>query len=130
MDAVARALARKTGSHIKPSGPLAANLLGLTIQVPARVIYLTDGPSRSVCIGRLPITLRRTGRVDMLLPGTRAGLIIVALRCLGRGGVTPEGLVRLSTQLGDSDRVLLRQVRSEIPSWLGEVVEALLRHPG
>jgi hypothetical protein len=94
------------------------------------VIYLTNEPSRSVRIGRLPITLRRAGRVDMLLPDTQAGLMLVVLKSLGRSGGTPEGLARLSTQLGDRDRVLLRQVRPEIPGWLGEVVEVLLRHPG
>ncbi len=127
---VALALARRTGSRIKASGPLAANLLGLTTQVPARVVYLTDGPSRSVRVGRLQVTLRHAGRVDMLLPDTRAGLAIVALKYLGRDGATPEVLERLSAALEDADKALLQEVRPEIPGWPGEAVEALLLHLG
>ena len=47
-DEIAAALARQTGSRIAPSGALAANRLGLSTQVPAKHVYLTDGRSREV----------------------------------------------------------------------------------
>ena len=43
-DEVAAVLAAKTGSRMQVSGARAANLLGLTDQVPAQLVYLTDGP--------------------------------------------------------------------------------------
>ncbi|MCX6348130.1 MAG: DUF6088 family protein, partial [Candidatus Aureabacteria bacterium] len=57
-DAVARAIARKTDSHIIPSGAVAANVLGLSTQVPAKAIYLTDGPPRKVRYGSQTIIFR------------------------------------------------------------------------
>src|SRR5262245_12872660 len=42
--AVARAMARKTGSVIQMSGDATANGLGWSTQVPAKPVYLTDGP--------------------------------------------------------------------------------------
>lgn len=124
-DAVAGAVARQTDSHLKASGPLAANALGLSTQVPAHADYLTDGPSRTVRVGRLLVALRHAGRIDMLLPGTAAGLAIVALRYLGRDGITADVLRRLSLALSDADKALLLQVRRQLPGWLGQTVSEL-----
>src|SRR5208337_2780770 len=50
-DDVAAVLAAKTGSRVQISGARAANLLGLSDQVPAQLVYLTDGPAHRVKIG-------------------------------------------------------------------------------
>nr|QEG97822.1 hypothetical protein AgrTiKerr27_00092 [Agrobacterium tumefaciens] len=46
-DDVAKALARETGSQVQIAGARAANALGLSTQVPAHSIYLTDGGRRA-----------------------------------------------------------------------------------
>ena len=59
IDKVAKALARKKiRIRLQPAGAYAANVLGLSEQVPAKVVFLTDGPSRIVKIGRQEIQLR------------------------------------------------------------------------
>lgn len=126
-DSVAQAVARQTDSHLKPSGPFAANALGLTTQVPAQVIFLTDGPSRSVQVGNLLVVIQHAGRVDMLLPDTMAGLAIVVLRFLGRDGVPSEVCWHLSSVLDATNKLLLRQVRKQLPGWLGVTVDELVR---
>lgn len=50
-DEIAEALGRQTGSRVLPSGAVAANRLGLSTQVPAKPVYLTDGRTRQVRIG-------------------------------------------------------------------------------
>lgn len=124
-DDVARAVARATDSHVKASGPLAANALGLTTQVPAQATYLTDGPSRTVRVGRLQVALRHAGRTDMLLPDTTAGLAIVALRYLGREGVSSDVIARLASKLDDVDKQRLQRVRRQLPGWLQAAVDQL-----
>jgi hypothetical protein len=52
IDQGARAIARKFRWRIQPTGAVATNLLGLSAQVPARAIYLSDGPDRSYKIGK------------------------------------------------------------------------------
>src|SRR4051812_12476316 len=46
LDQVAQALARKFGWRIQARGAVALNLLRLSMQVPARAVYLSDGPNR------------------------------------------------------------------------------------
>jgi predicted transcriptional regulator of viral defense system len=52
IDEAAQAIARRQRWKIVPEGARAANLLGLSTQVPAKITYLTDGPSKEVEIGR------------------------------------------------------------------------------
>ena len=55
---IGRALAGQGKLRLQPSGGYAANLLGLTDQVPAKIIFLTDGSSRKVVIGKQEIILK------------------------------------------------------------------------
>src|SRR5271155_2818631 len=47
-DAVAKALAGRDRTRLQPAGAYAANALGLSEQVPANLVFLTDGPARTV----------------------------------------------------------------------------------
>src|SRR3989338_5661892 len=62
VDRIAAALAEKDNLKIQPSGAYAANLLGLSDQVPAKIVFLTDGSSRMVQIGNWNIKLKKTDR--------------------------------------------------------------------
>jgi hypothetical protein len=125
-DDVVRAIARQSDSRVKRSGAHAANALGLTTQVPARSIWLTDGRNRRIYLGKMLVVLKHASRVDMLLPDTAAGLAIVALRHLGRDAASdPDVRRRLARELGDADKARLRRVRKQLPGWLGSVVDDL-----
>src|SRR5262249_57532941 len=88
-DAVARALAGRDRTRLQPAGAYAANILGLSEQVPAKAVFLTDGPSRTVKIGPMTIQLRRTTPRNMEAAGRLTGLLIQALPDLGEEHVTP-----------------------------------------
>src|SRR3984885_3991888 len=89
-EAVARALAGRDRTRLQPAGAYAANALGLSEQVPAKAVFLTDGPSRTVKIGPMTIQLRRTTARNMAAAGRLSGLLIQALRALGVEHVTQE----------------------------------------
>ena len=46
VDQIAKAIAEKNGLRIQPSGAYAANLVGLSEQVPGRIVFLTNGPAK------------------------------------------------------------------------------------
>src|ERR1700728_4404846 len=89
-DVIARALAGRDRTRLQPTGAYAANVLGLSEQVPAKAVFLTDGPSRTVRIGPTTIQLRRTTAKNMATAGRLSGLLIQALRELGEEHVTRE----------------------------------------
>lgn len=122
---IARALAGRDRTRLQPAGAYAANALGLTEQVPAKAVFLTDGPARTVKIGPTTIQLRRTTPKNMEAAGRLSGLLIQALRELGREHVTPETRAHLKRTLpADQRRELLKDLRLA-PAWMHPIFREL-----
>jgi len=119
-DAIARALAGKEGIRLQPSGAYAANRLGLSTQVPARIVYLTDGPSRTVKVGNQEIRLQRTTPRNMGPTGRVSGLVIQALRHLGQKNVNDAVIQALKRKLSDRDKKWLMKDIAYAPAWVGK----------
>jgi hypothetical protein len=124
-EAVARALAGRDRTRLQPAGAYAANALGLSEQVPAKAVFLTDGPARTVQIGTMTIQLRRTTPRNMAAAGRLSGLLIQALRELGEEHVTPERRAHLRRMLpADQRRGLLKDLRLA-PAWMHPIFREL-----
>src|SRR5690606_17264799 len=82
LDEIAAALGRQTGSRIVPSGAVAANHLGLSTQVPAKPVYLTDGRSRLVKIGVTTLDLRHAAPRELPVGNRTSAMVFQALRHL------------------------------------------------
>ena len=124
-DAVAKALAGKHAVRLQPSGAYAANLLGLSDQVPAKVVFLTDGAARRVKVGRQEISLKQTSPRNMATAGRLSGLIIQALRYLGREHVDDNTLAQLRQKLSDADSRTLLKDLAYAPAWIGDILRQL-----
>jgi len=124
-DAVARALASRDAVRFQPTGAYAANVLGLSEQVPARIEFLTDGPSRRVKLGRREIILKRTTPRNMATAGRRSGTVIQALRWLGAPHVDDKVLAILRRQLSDTDRAQLKKDLKYAPDWIAGILRRL-----
>lgn len=122
-DTVATAIARATGSRLQISGARAANLLGLSCQVPSMSVYLTDGPSRTVRVGRQTIQLKHTPTKQLYGAGTRAGLAFQALRHLRPDGIDAQVVRKLTAQLTEADKRILKRGTPQAPDWMRPVVD-------
>lgn len=115
---VAKALAGKDRIRLQPAGAYATNLLGLSEQVPAKAVFLTDGPSRTVKIGRQEIQLRRTTPRTMAAAGRLSGLLMQAFRHLGREHITPKRMAHLKRTLPGKEREQLIKDLPLAPAWM------------
>src|SRR5579872_4493331 len=118
VDAIAKALAGRDRLRIQPSGAYAANLLHLSEQVPAKAVFLTDGPSRRLKIGANEIVLKRTTPRAMAAAGRISGLVIQGLKYLGRSHVTMQRIAPLKRLLSEKDRKQLSHDVSLAPAWM------------
>ena len=124
-DAVARALAGRHVVRLQPSGAYAANLLGLSTQIPMKIVYLTDGRSRTVQIGKQKIILKQTTPRNMATAGRISGLVIQTLRHLGQKHVDEDIIARLDRRLdADAKKQLLKDLRFA-PAWIAEIMRRL-----
>lgn len=124
-EAVAQALAGRDHTRLQPAGAYAANALGLSEQVPAKTVFLTDGPSRTVKIGPMTIQLRRTTPRNMAAAGRLSGLLIQALRELGQDHVTSARREHLKRTLPVEQRRELLKDLKLAPAWMHPIFREL-----
>lgn len=124
-DALAKALARGRGIRIQPSGAYAANLLGLSEQVPARIVFLTDGAPSRVRVGNWEIALRRTTPKNMATAGRISGTVIQALRYIGKARITPAHRQTLMRRLDAAEKRQLLKDRLTAPGWMRPLLKEL-----
>lgn len=121
-DAIVKALKGRDKILLQPSGGYAANLLGLSDQVPMKIVFLTDGPSRRVQIGKQVIMLKHTTPRAMATAGRVSGLAIQALRHIGQRYVDDTIVARLQKRLSDNDRKQLLQDIRYAPAWIASIL--------
>jgi len=125
VDEVVKALRGKDRLRLQPTGAYAANLLGLTEQVPVRVEFLTDGTARTVQVGPMRIVLKRTTPRQMAAAGRSSGLVIQALRNLGQEHIGQDRLDRLRRTLPAAERRALLDDLALAPTWMRALLKDL-----
>ena len=124
-DAVAAAAAEQVGHRLQISPARAANALGLSSQVPAKMVYLTDGSSRKIKVGQQVIYLKHAGPRALLGAGTKAGVALQALRAVGKDHVSPGVVRHLRENLPPDAKVGLRKLMHKAPQWEAPVIAAI-----
>ncbi|HEX4098610.1 MAG TPA: DUF6088 family protein, partial [Caulobacteraceae bacterium] len=118
---VVQALGRTFGDAVVQHGATVANGLGLTTQVPVRLIYLTSGPSRRLSLGKQKVELRHAPPWPLVEPGTRAGDVFRALGWMGPARAA-SAVAQLAQTLGPSEMNQLAALRAVAPGWLAQAV--------
>jgi hypothetical protein len=127
MDQVAQALARKFGWRIQPSGAAAQNLLGLSTQVPARIVYLSDGPNRSYRVGKTALVFDHTALKEAGFKRPESGLIVQALKAFGQERVTPEISAKIRLWLDPTLRETILADTKTATGWVYAAVQQICR---
>jgi len=125
IDQVAGAIARKYGWRLQATGAMAANLLGISTQVPAKVVYLTDGPGKTIKIGNTTMQFKRTAPKDLNVRNKKSAIIIQALKFLGKDHIDNNTQMRIRSLLSDSDRKKLFKDARYGTDWVFEVIKQI-----
>lgn len=125
IDEAAQAIARRQRWKIVPEGAWAANLLGLSTQVPAKIIYLTDGPNNEVLIGRRSIHFKHARPKAMAGLEGKFALVVQALRYLGKEGVGAREIQTLRTALSPAEKRRLVKDTRFGADWIYEVAKRI-----
>jgi len=104
-DAVAQAIGRRTGSRVALSSAAVANRLGLSAQVPAKPVYLTDGRSRTIRVGNQTFQMKHVAAGRLPDRNDMAGLVIQAIRDSGGSFVDHDTIKKLQRQLAPAQEI-------------------------
>lgn len=125
IDAVAKEVAEKNNSKLKITGAQATNALGLSTQVPAKVVYLTDGPSRQIKIGNQTIHLKHASPKVMSTAEKESGTVIQALRHLGKDAIDQAIVNKIRDAISQTEiKELIRAIES-VPEWMKPIIHEI-----
>lgn len=125
LDQVARALARKSGWRIQPSENTALNLLGLSTQVSAQAVYLSDGPSKTYEISSRELIFKKRALKESGFKLRESELVVQAIKALGQGRMDAD---TRSTLAGALPAALWKKMIKDAktaPAWVHEIIRTI-----
>ena len=127
LDEIAKAIAKRDKARIVPTGLHALNLLNLSTQVPANLVYLTDGTARKINIGEgKGILFKHTSEVKRLAYKSEYLMLIVsALREIGENNITDEQLAIIKNHFSNITKQEFDKDIKLIPVWIRKILLAI-----
>ena len=123
---VAKGIAKRDRIRIVPTGVYALNALGLSTQVPMKLVFLTDGAPREIKIGKRSIKFKKTTPKNLLAKGEISSLVIQALREIGIDNITPSEKDKIIALLKKENVNLLKQDIELAPIWIQKIMKKAL----
>ncbi len=117
-DAIARAIATRSGDIIQPSGAQLANQLGLDTQVPAKPAYITSGNSTRKKIANYPITFSHSKFLNKAPLNINVTKVINALHHMGKNNITEDMITKCRKVLSKKDKSQLKKNLAQLPDWM------------
>jgi hypothetical protein len=123
---VAKAIAKRDKARIIPAGSFALNALGLSTQVPMNAVFLTDGAARKIRLESGMITFKRTTPKNVATIGKISGLVIQALKEIGKGKVEEWEENKIIQILKNEDESRLKHDIKVAPEWIRVIMRKAL----
>ena len=126
LETIAKEIAKRDYVKIMPTGSTAANMLGLSTQIPMTVSYLTTGSSRTINIGKRFIRFKHAAPKNFAYKGTTIPLIVQALRDLGEENISESTLSALALYIEKAkDKKDFAHDLLLAPAWIQAIIKPL-----
>src|ERR1700754_1295322 len=126
-DEVIKMLAQKEKIKVRPAGAYALHRLGLTTQVPTKLVYITNGHSKQFKLGKLQITFKATSPKKLETIGEISSLLIQALEEIGTDNIDPETEKKILKLLSKEELSNLKHDLSLAPAKVNDYIVKLLK---
>jgi len=127
IDEIAHAIAKRDKIRLVPTASHALNVLGLSTQVPANVVYITDGTARRIKVGKgRGILFKHTSNTrNLAYKSELLMLIVLALREIGEKNVTDEQLAIIKEHFATISKKEFDTDIKLIPLWIRKLLLSL-----
>lgn len=124
-DKIAKALARNYGWTIVPCGDTALNMLGLSTQVPAVWLYVSDGNYREYTCGNFVIQFKRTANKEISKISFKTALVIQAIKALGKDKITGDVIEKIRSLTTDEEKEQMFVEAKYATAWIYDVIKEI-----
>ena len=124
---IVEAVAQRDHAQVLPSGYTAANMLGLSTQVPMTYTYITSGSSRKLTVEGKTINLQRAVPRNFAYKTRLAALMVQALKATGEENIGREEISALKNAIDKhTDKEAFRSDVLLMPIWMKSIINPLL----
>ena len=129
IETIAKIIAKREKTRLIPTGTYALNALGLSTQVPVKVVFLTDGTARMVKVGKkATVKFKRTVAKNLSYKGKISLLAVFALKEIGKDKVTNEQLQKIKEALQHEKRENIIYDANLAPVWISNIILKLIEN--
>lgn len=126
LDTIAQKIAQRDNARIVPTGAYALNRLSLSTQVPANIVYITDGSARQLKFDTgKSITFRHSNELgNFAYQSTVMQLAVMAMREIGEKNLTEEQFASIKRII--TDNVSKEEFSHDIvlaPTWVKKLLQ-------
>lgn len=126
IDQAARAIARKFNWQIEISGESALNLLGLSTQVPAKYIYLSNGPNRVYMIqDTMNLEFKKSALKNIGFKYKESSIIVQALKSLGKENITNDTISKIKAYVDPKFYEKILADTKTATTWIYEIIKII-----
>jgi hypothetical protein len=126
LEDIALAIARRDKVRIMPTGVTALKKLGLSTQVPMKMVYLTDGKPKKIRIGKSLLTFKPAAPKKLAMKGKISSLVIQALEEMGQKVLKDEKTInRITELLQREDKKIIKQDAKLASAWIARLVYSI-----
>jgi hypothetical protein len=122
IEEIAATLAKKEHVKIMPTGQYALNKIGLSTQVPMKMIFLTNGTKKNISIGKSSIIFLPTTAKKLAMMGPITSLLFLGLEELDLDKLSNREINKIISLLEKEDAKKLRHDLKLAPSSVSDFV--------
>jgi len=119
---IANGIAKRDKIRIVPTGVYALHALGLSTQVPMKLVFLTDGAPREIRLGKRSIKIKKTTPKNLLSKGKISSLVIQALREIGKDKLSGNEEKKIIEILRKENKKDLEHDIQLSPEWIKKIM--------
>ena len=128
LETVAMEIAARDNVQILPTGLTAANILGVSTQIPLTVSFITTGSSRVINVGSRKIGFRHAAPRNFNYEGPTIPLIVQAFRELTEQNIRDQEISAVSKYLDKApDKNILAKDILNAPMWIQNLIKPLIK---
>ncbi|MDQ0567698.1 DUF6088 family protein [Mycoplasma yeatsii] len=127
IEELAKAIARKHNWDIAPFGLACLNILGLSTQVPVKVIYVSSGKSKIYKVGKMPLEFRKVSNKEISNMSLKTRVVIQAIKEIGKENMTNYYIDRIRDELSEIEINNLLNEAKHTTSWIYECIKKICK---
>jgi len=124
---IAMAIARNNNWTIAPSGNTALNQLGLSTQVTAYWLYISDGPYRTYDINNIKIEFRHRNNKEISGMSYKTAMVIQAIKTLKQQYINEDTIKHLKQNLTDVEKDKLLDEAKQTTTWVYAIIKKICK---